>query len=131
MAVKRFSRQGLHDLIWSKPMREVAAELGISDVGLRKVVVRAGLPLPPRGHWNRIAAGKKGFPKAALPPRGFGASDEVTFGAEHWAWPRRVVEIDREPAPPEFDETMEEVRECEFRLKPATFSDFIPATIPT
>ncbi len=28
-----FTRQQLHDLVWSGPMREVAKGLGISDVG--------------------------------------------------------------------------------------------------
>ena len=30
------TRQALYDLVWSKPMREVAKDFGISDVGLAK-----------------------------------------------------------------------------------------------
>ena len=40
MIVKIFSREQLLDLVWSAPMRSVAAELGLSDVGLKKAVVR-------------------------------------------------------------------------------------------
>ena len=36
MATK-FTRQALYDLLWSKPKAVVAAELGLSDVGLGKI----------------------------------------------------------------------------------------------
>lgn len=57
------TRRQLYDLIWSKPMREAAAEIGISDVGLKKVCVRHRVPVPPQGHWNKVHAGQK-LPKA-------------------------------------------------------------------
>ncbi len=53
------TRRQLYDLIWSKPMREAAAELGISDVGLRKVCLRHRVPVPPQGHWNKVHAGQR------------------------------------------------------------------------
>lgn len=59
-----FTRKQLLDLVWSAPMRSVAAEIGLSDVGLKKAVVKAGIPTPPQGHWNRVAAGKKAPQKA-------------------------------------------------------------------
>lgn len=34
------TRRELYDLVWSKPLRDVAADLGISDVGLAKVCAR-------------------------------------------------------------------------------------------
>lgn len=43
---------------WSAPMRELAPKIGISDVALRKLFVRHGVPPPPQGHWNRVYAGK-------------------------------------------------------------------------
>jgi hypothetical protein len=52
------SRRELYDLVWSKPMRDVAAEFGISDVGLSKVCERHRVPRPAQGHWNKINAGK-------------------------------------------------------------------------
>jgi hypothetical protein len=35
------TRRQLYDLIWSKPMRDATAEIGISDVGLKKALVEA------------------------------------------------------------------------------------------
>lgn len=43
---------------WSAPMRDLAARIGISDVGLRKLLVSHGVVLPPQGHWNRVHAGR-------------------------------------------------------------------------
>jgi hypothetical protein len=44
------SREELYRRIWERPMRDVAAELGISDVGLKKTCRRAGIPTPPQGY---------------------------------------------------------------------------------
>ena len=60
------SRVELYDLVWSKPMTHLAKELGLSDVGLRKICVKFGIPLPPRGHWARLQFGKQD-PRPALP----------------------------------------------------------------
>ncbi|WP_244481086.1 hypothetical protein [Rhizobium sp. Leaf371] len=43
---------------WSAPMRDLAGELDISDVGLRKQLSNYGVPLPPQGYWNKVHAGK-------------------------------------------------------------------------
>ncbi|WP_431321695.1 hypothetical protein [Rhizobium sp. YTU87027] len=43
---------------WSAPLRDLAATIGISDVGLRKQMVGYGIPLPPQGYWNKVKAGK-------------------------------------------------------------------------
>ena len=53
------SRVELFDLVWSKPMTHLAKELGLSDVGLRKICVKFGIPLPPRGYWSRLQFGKQ------------------------------------------------------------------------
>lgn len=59
-------RTALHALVWSKPMTHLAKELGISDVGLAKACRRHGVPVPPRGYWAQLAAGKA-LPKTLLP----------------------------------------------------------------
>lgn len=64
-----FTRQALYDRVWAKPMRTVAAELGVSDVGLAKACRAAGVPTPPRGYWARKQHGKSLPPRPALPPR--------------------------------------------------------------
>ena len=54
-----YTREQLYEAIWSKPCVKLAAELGISDVGLAKTCGRMGIPRPPRGYWARIEAGEK------------------------------------------------------------------------
>jgi hypothetical protein len=60
------SRFELYELVWAKPMTHLAKELGLSDVGLRKICVKYGVPLPPRGHWARLQFGKQD-PRPELP----------------------------------------------------------------
>lgn len=60
------SRVELFELVWAKPMTHLAKELGLSDVGLRKICVKFGIPLPLRGHWARLQVGKQD-PRPELP----------------------------------------------------------------
>jgi hypothetical protein len=54
---------------WSAPMRDLAVELEMSDVGLRKLIASYGIATPPQGYWNKIRAGKP-VPKCPKsPPR--------------------------------------------------------------
>lgn len=59
------TRRQLYELVWSKPMRAAAAEIGISNVGLKKVCVRHRVPVPPQGYWNKVHASQTP-PRAAL-----------------------------------------------------------------
>jgi hypothetical protein len=52
------TREELHALVWSQPMRTLAKSRGISDVALAKQCRKAGVPVPPRGWWARKEAGK-------------------------------------------------------------------------
>ena len=60
------SRIELYKLVWAKPMTHLAKELGLSDVGLRKICVKYGIPLPLRGYWSRLQFGKQD-PRPELP----------------------------------------------------------------
>lgn len=60
------SRSDLYDLIWQKPISQLAREYGISDVGLKKICVRHRVPLPGRGYWAKRRAGRN-LPKQPLP----------------------------------------------------------------
>ena len=55
---KELSREELYERIWSSPMTQVAAELGISDVALAKRCKKLNVPKPPVGYWAKIAAGQ-------------------------------------------------------------------------
>lgn len=52
------SRADLYELVWSKPMTELAKDFGFSDVALAKRCRRLGVPVPGRGYWARVAAGQ-------------------------------------------------------------------------
>lgn len=60
------TRQELHQKVWSSPMRQVAAELGISDVGLSKACKRHKIPIPPQGYWLRKESRRRIAPLPAV-----------------------------------------------------------------
>lgn len=60
----RFERQKLFEQVWEKPMTTLAAEYGLSDVGLRKICKRLIVPLPPQGYHLRTHKGQR----PPLPP---------------------------------------------------------------
>ncbi len=55
---RRFTRQAFHDLVWTKPMVQLAKEFAISDVALHKICRKHAIPTPPVGWWAKQAAGK-------------------------------------------------------------------------
>lgn len=56
---KIFIRKQLYDLVWSKPLTQLAKEYAISDTGLRKICKKHNIPLPKLGYWQKIQHGKK------------------------------------------------------------------------
>jgi len=58
------SRNELYELVWAKPMTHLSKELGLSDVGLRKIYVKFGIPLPSRGRCHTKVAQR--FAKSLL-----------------------------------------------------------------
>jgi hypothetical protein len=81
--IKRMTRQQLYELVWSKPMRDAAHDHDISNVGLKRVCLRQGVPVPPRGYWNKKRAGHKvpPPPRPKLPPAAVGQSNEFALFA--------------------------------------------------
>lgn len=59
-------RSELYAKVWETPMTQLAAKLGISDVGLAKACRRHAVPAPPRGYWAKLRAGQAP-PKIPLP----------------------------------------------------------------
>ena len=58
-------------------MRDLAAKIGLSDVGLKKLLKSHGVITPPQGHWNRVHAGKS-VPKCPkLPARRPGETGRI------------------------------------------------------
>lgn len=52
------TREELFKKVWAAPMTKVAAEYGISDVALKKICTKNRIPVPGRGYWAKLAAGK-------------------------------------------------------------------------
>ena len=61
------TREALYELVWSEPVKDLAAKLRISDVGLAKQCRRANVPVPPRGYWAKLDAGQP-VERTPLPP---------------------------------------------------------------
>lgn len=108
----QISREDLYDRVWREPMRTIAPTLRLSDVGLRKICVKAHIPVPERGHWARVQAGKKAI-KPALPPRPPGMRSTVLIGetAEHRWYAREAEIMSRIPVMPDFPEPLEMVEQ--------------------
>lgn len=52
------TREELYQLVWSTPMRQLAAKYGASDVWLGKLCKKHRVPKPPVGYWRKLEAGK-------------------------------------------------------------------------
>jgi hypothetical protein len=55
----RLTRRQLYELVWDEPMTKLAAQFGLSDVGLRKICHKHRVPTPPAGFWAKKAYGKR------------------------------------------------------------------------
>ena len=53
------TRQQLYERVWTTPIDTLSGELGLSGRGLGKLCARYDIPVPPRGHWAKKAAGKR------------------------------------------------------------------------
>ena len=56
--VRTYSRNEFYELVWSKPMTQLAKEFGLSDVALHKICRKHEIPNPPPGWWAKKVAGK-------------------------------------------------------------------------
>lgn len=108
-----FNRQALYEQVWSEPVRALAERFGVSDVGLKKCCAKADIPVPKRGYWAKLRAGKRTM-RPQLPARAPGQPDLIHIGQERYAWGPIDLEAalaKPEPEPPSFDEPIETVRE--------------------
>jgi hypothetical protein len=72
------TRAELYDQVWSTPMLKLAAQYGITNVGLAKICKRLAVPTPGLGYWARIQHGQKP-PRLALPPLKQGRPGSATI----------------------------------------------------
>jgi hypothetical protein len=105
------SREALYAQAWAEPMPALAATFGVPASALRQACRDADIPLPGRGHWVRLRAGKP-VVQAALPPRGPAMAQQVTitpYGLTTLE-ARKAELAEPLPDPPVFDEPIESVR---------------------
>ncbi|MCA9027503.1 MAG: hypothetical protein KDA86_20000 [Planctomycetaceae bacterium] len=55
----QLTRQELYEHVWSTPLRTLASEWGLYDVGLAKICDRHSIPRPAAGHWAKKRHGKR------------------------------------------------------------------------
>ena len=63
-----YEREKLYEEVWKEPVLVVANRYGVSNVALAKACRKLAVPLPPRGYWARVRAGRKAPPRPPLPP---------------------------------------------------------------
>jgi hypothetical protein len=109
--MQHMSRDVLYEMVWAEPVRTVAVKIGISDTAVRKICIKANVPIPKRGYWAKVAAGKV-VGRTPLPLRAPGAPEYVGEEPRRpWSWqPDPVAELaEPEPREPSFGEPLAEV----------------------
>jgi hypothetical protein len=82
----RLSRTDLYEQVWAIPMRTLAPQYGISDVGLKKACKRHKIPTPSAGYWAKKAAGKAPS-RPGLPEIKDGWLQHVSFNVRAYGHP--------------------------------------------
>ena len=76
------SREDLYEMVWDRPMSQLSKELGMSDVGIRKICRRHNIPTPPQGYHLIADVMRKKSMVVSLPPSKSGQSKPFTFRKE-------------------------------------------------
>src|SRR6476620_3006969 len=98
--MRSFTRREMYELAWSEPMQSLAKKFSLSDRGLAKICASANVPVPARGYWAKLAAGKK-VERWPLPPRALGQRETIWIGRSAWGENRESdVDILNSPIPP-------------------------------
>jgi hypothetical protein len=115
------SREDLYELVWSKPMTELAQDFGLSDVALAKRCRKVGVPILGRGYWARVAAGQTPR-QPALRKR---TDDVMDYTALTFDAPREETPPETIPATTEQHPLFEKVQSL-----PLTHSDHLRLSSP-
>ena len=57
-AAVELTRAELHQLVWSRPMTEIAVQLGVRDQQIAQACDRHDIARPQPGHWQKLQYGK-------------------------------------------------------------------------
>ena len=108
---KIYTRHEFFDIVWSKPVREIAEDVGVSTAAISTWCKDNDIPAPPRGHWLRAESKRVSRPN--LPPRGLGKRDAIRVGGSNGYYysypePDGLMTMEIGPAP-EFQPSIEKV----------------------
>lgn len=109
---RRLTRLQVYDLVWSAPLGDVATRFGVSPPTLKNTCIKFDIPIPPRGYWAKVQAGKP-ISRVTLPARAPGMSDEIHLDARYY-WQRSLSDeelLGPLPERPEFSDDIGVVRE--------------------
>jgi AcrR family transcriptional regulator len=89
---RSLTREALFELVWTKPLAAVAADVGMSRNGLAKICDRLLVPYPGRGYWTRNGRAKDGV-RPSLPPPPADAAAEVSIASGRPARRRKQTRL--------------------------------------
>lgn len=95
-----YDRDTLYEEVWAEPMQVVAKRYGVSDVALAKTCRRMGVPVPGRGHWAKLKAGRA-EPRPLLPALEAGQYAHAFIHRQQRPEPPEWVEEANQAAPVE------------------------------
>lgn len=72
------TRTNLYEEVWREPLSKLCSKYDISDVGLKKVLDRHGIPRPPVGYWAMKPQNQQKHHKG-LPELAAGQSEDIIF----------------------------------------------------
>jgi hypothetical protein len=77
--MQELSRAALYELVWSKPMTEIARDLNVRDQHVAVACDLFDIVRPRAGHWQKVGHGKP-VEKGALSTTVFSADEIVPVG---------------------------------------------------
>lgn len=80
----KLSRAQIHELVWSKPMTEIAREFGVRDQHIARACDGADIARPRAGYWQKVEQGKP-IPRMALSNDRFSADDIIAIDPSGWS----------------------------------------------
>lgn len=83
----RLTRAELHELVWSKPMTDIARQFGVRGQLLAKACDGAEIARPRAGFWQKVSYGKP-VSRLALTNDRFAAGDIIAIDASGWSMSR-------------------------------------------
>lgn len=93
-----FTREELHELVWSEPLTKIALKFNLTPPAITSACKDIEVPVPPNGHWQKVKHGK-GIPAPAL-SEGYKGEGSI------------FIQEKNSPPPDILDEYKEQIRSC-------------------